>query len=64
MYGSNFGTGIDRSNTRLNEEIESIIRQWDSTVYGVQIKRMWENGTDYETMCENCNLDYAEYEED
>lgn len=28
----------DRSNARLNEEIESKIRQWDGTIFGVSLK--------------------------
>lgn len=35
----------DRSNARLNEEIESKIRQWDGTIFGVSLKNMYENGT-------------------
>ena len=38
----------DRSNARLNEEIESKIRQWDGTIFGASLKNMYENGTSYE----------------
>ena len=34
----------DRSNARLNEEIESKIRQWDGTIFGASLKNMYENG--------------------
>lgn len=37
----------DRSNARLNEEIESKIRQWDGTIFGASLKNMYENGTSY-----------------
>lgn len=37
----------DRSNHRLNEEIESHIRQWDGTIHGQMVKNMYENGTSY-----------------
>lgn len=40
----------DRSNARLNEEIESKIRQWDGTIFGASLKNMYENGTSYEGM--------------
>ena len=39
----------DRSNARLNEEIESKIRQWDGTIFGASLKNMYENGTSYGT---------------
>lgn len=29
----------DRSNHRLNEEIESHIRQWDGTIHGQMVKK-------------------------
>lgn len=54
----------DRSNKRLNEAIENCISQWDGTIHGYQMKNAYENGTDYETMCEMCNLDYEDYKED
>jgi hypothetical protein len=40
----------DRSNARLNEEIESKIRQWDGTIFGVSLKNMYENGTSYDCL--------------
>lgn len=54
----------DRSNTRLNEAIEQHIAQWDGTVYGFCIKNMWENGADYESICEAANIDIEVYEDD
>ncbi len=53
----------DRSNQRLNEAIKNHIDQWDGTIHGYQAKNAFDNDTDYETMCELCNLDYADYEE-
>lgn len=47
----------DRSNARLNEAIEQHIAQWDGTVHGFCIKNMWENGADYESICEAANID-------
>ena len=32
----------DRSNARLNEKIESKIRQWDGTIFGASLKNMYE----------------------
>lgn len=54
----------DRSNTRLNEEIESKIRQWDGTVFGASLKNMYENSTSYEGICEYADIDYEDYEEE
>lgn len=53
----------DRSNHRLNEEIESHIRQWDGTIHGQMVKNMYENGTSYEGICEVMQIDYEDYEE-
>lgn len=54
----------DRSNHRLNVEIERQINMWDGTVHGQTIKNMWDNGCDYEDICEVSGIDYADYEED
>lgn len=53
---------VDRSNHRLNEEIEDYIRQWDGTIHGQCIKNMYENDTSYEGICEAMNIDYEDYE--
>lgn len=54
----------DRSNHRLNEEIERQIRAWDGTVHGQMIRNMYENGSEYESICEVAGIDYEDYEED
>lgn len=54
----------DRTNQQLNEEIESHIRQWDGTIHGYTIKNMYENGCDYEDICEVIGLNYKDYEEE
>ena len=54
----------DRSNQRLNAVIEEHINQWDGTIHGQCVKNMYENGTDYESICEMMGLDYEEYEEE
>lgn len=51
----------ERNNYRLNEEIERTISQWDGTIFGYSLKNMYENGTDYETICEQLGIDYEEY---
>lgn len=53
-----------RSNSRLNEEIERQIRMWDGTIFGIAVKNMYENGSDYESICEQLNIDYEDYVED
>ncbi len=54
----------DRSNHRLNEEIERQINMWDGTIFGLAIKNMYENGSDYESICEAAGIDYEDCEED
>lgn len=53
----------DRSNLKLNEEIERQIRVWDGTIHGVTIKNMYENGSSYESICDVMQLDYEDWEE-
>ncbi len=55
---------VDRSNHRLNEAIENMIRMWDGTIHGQTIRNMYENGSGYESICEMAHIDYGEYEED
>ena len=54
---------MDRSNHRLNVEIERFIDMWDGTMIGWEVKNMYENGTSYEYICEKIDLDYSDYEE-
>lgn len=54
----------DRSNHRLNEEIESHIRQWDGTIHGESVKNMYENGCSYYSICEYMGLDYEDWKEE
>lgn len=54
----------DRSNHRLNVLIEGHIKQWDGTVHGQSVKNMYENGCNYESICEFIGIDYEDYEED
>lgn len=54
----------DRSNARLNEAIEQHIAQWNGTVHGYCIKNMWENGADYESICDAANIDIEDYLDD
>lgn len=53
-----------RGNKRLNEAIENHIYQWDGTVHGVCIKNMYENGSEYESICEAAGIDMEDYEEE
>lgn len=52
---------MDRSNERLNYEIEKFIAQWDGTAIGQDIKNMYENGTSYESICDRLDLRYEDY---
>jgi len=51
----------NRENLMLNREIESHIRQWDGTIHGYCVKNMYENGADYESICEFTGIDYDDY---
>ena len=51
----------DRSNHRLNTEIERFIDAWDGTAIGQEVKNMYENGTSYEHICERMEIDYEDY---
>ena len=53
----------DRDNRELNEVIESHIRQWDGTIHGYCVKNAWENGTDYEAMCEMIGINYEDFQD-
>ena len=55
---------VDRSNQRLNEAIENMIRMWDGTIHGQTIRNMYENGSDYESICEIAGIEYEDYEEE
>lgn len=55
---------VDRSNQRLNEKIENLIYMWGGTIYGLMIRNMYDNGSDYESICEVAGINYEDYEED
>ena len=54
----------DRSNKALNEAIERMICIWDGKVHGQTIKNMYENDTDYESVCDVAGIDYEDYLEE
>lgn len=54
---------VDRSNQRLNEKIENMIYTWDGTIHGQMIQNMYDNGADYESICEVAGINYEDYEE-
>ncbi len=53
----------DHPNEALNERIERMIDLWSGTIFGYQLKNMYENGTNYESICEAAGIDYSDYEE-
>ena len=53
-----------RGNHSLNIIIERYIDIWWGTAIGQSVKNMYENGTDYESICEVMQIDYADYEEE
>ena len=42
------------------ENIESFINQYDGTAIGQSVKNMYENGTDYESICDYADIEYVE----
>ena len=55
---------MDRSNEKLNIEIEDFIHMLWGTAIGVSVKNMYENGSDYESICEVIGIKYEDYEEE
>lgn len=53
-----------RGNERLNREIEKMIKLWSGTIHGFQIKNAYENGSEYEAVCEIAGIDYEEFAEE
>ncbi len=64
MRYRDFSSMSDRSNRRLNIEIERHIDMWDGTIHGQTIKNMYENGSNYESICEAAGIDYEDYAEE
>ena len=52
---------MERTNYRLNNEIERFIEQWEGTSIGADVKNMYENGTSYEYICERMGIDIENY---
>ena len=42
------------------ESILSFINQYDGTAIGESVKNMYENGTDYEYICDYADIEYEE----
>ena len=53
----------DRSNHKLNTEIERFIDAYDGTAIGSDIQNMYENGTSYEYICDYLGWNFEDYEE-
>ena len=45
------------------ENIESFISQYDGTAIGQSVKNMYDNGTDFEMICDYADIEYEEEEE-
>lgn len=54
----------DRSNERLNCEIEKKISAWYGTAFGFQLKNMYENGCSYRSICDVACIDPEDYLEE
>ena len=44
------------------QNIEKFIDQYDGTAIGQSVKNMYENGTDYEMICEYADIEYEDDE--
>lgn len=55
---------MEKANHRLNVEIERFIEAYDGTAIGQDVKNMYENGTDYEHICDCMGIDYNDYKEE
>lgn len=53
-----------RSNKKLNKAILAHISDWKGTVHGTAIKTMWDNGDDYEKICEAASIDISQFPEE
>lgn len=51
----------NRDNHYLNTEIERYIEQYWGTSIGVSVRNMYENGTDYEKICDMIGWDYDDF---
>ena len=54
----------NRGNSRLDQEIQRQISIWRGTVNGQALKNMYDNGADYESICEVSGINYEEYAEE
>lgn len=54
---------MERNNHRLNTVIERFIENYDGTAIGQDIRNMYENGSDYESICDKLGIDYEDYRE-
>lgn len=55
---------MDRSNHRLNVEIERFIDAYWGTAIGQEVQNMYENGTGYEHICDRMGIGYEDYREE
>lgn len=51
----------DRSNHQLNIVIERFIDNYYGTAIGSDIKNMYENGSDYESICDRMGIEIEDY---
>lgn len=54
----------DRTNKKLNEEIEKYISRWHGTPTEIMVSKMYYGDiADYEDICEIMGIDYGDWEE-
>ena len=47
----------------LEAHIQNFLRMYEGTAIGEEVRRMKENGSSYESICDYIDFDYKEYEE-
>lgn len=54
---------MNGNKNKLDAAIKQYIDIWHGTVIGQQVKNMFENNADYESICDVMQIDIEDYEE-
>lgn len=55
---------MDRTNFSLNTIIERFIDNYDGTAIGQDIRNMYENGSNYESICDRMGINFEDFQEE
>jgi len=53
----------ERGNHRLNCAIERFIEAYEGTAIGQEVQNMYENGSDYESICCRADIDFEAFQD-